>query len=111
MNINYAIELLERHANETGGDLGNALTLAITAMKQVNDIADSWSKIKDTGWLSIDDVVNRYRLPKSNISNRKWRIKHNFPKKGFDDIKGKGCRVVFHHLDVEDWIYHNKKII
>ena len=108
MNINYAIDLLTHHSDEVNGDLKSALNLAITALGQVNQTVDFWSNVRDTGWLSIDDVVHRYKLPKNRIKSRKWRIEHDFPKRGFDDVKGKGCRVVFHHVDVENWIDYHK---
>lgn len=63
---------------------------------------------KDGRYLSVDDVVQQYRLPKNNIKDRQWRIKNEFPRKGFDEIKGAKNSVSFNPQDVEDWIRNHK---
>ena len=59
-------------------------------------------------YLSVDDVVQQYRLPKNNIKSRKWRIENEFPRKGFDEIKGAKNSVSFNPQEVEDWIRNHK---
>ena len=39
--------------------------------------------VKDGRYLSVDDVVQQYRLPKNSIKDRQWRIKNDFPRKGY----------------------------
>lgn len=65
--------------------------------------------MNDDGWLSIDDVCVKYRQSKNNIKSRKWRIEHDFPYKGFDEIKGAKNKVSFNPKDVEDWISNHKR--
>lgn len=61
-------------------------------------------KVKDTEWLTIDDTVSRYRLPRNNIKSRKWRIKNNFPYEGFDEKRRPYSSVIFHSKDIDTWI-------
>lgn len=68
----------------------------------------SKAEAKDNGWLTVDDVVSIYRLPKNNIKSRKWRIENDFPYKGFDEKKGAYTKVVFSSKDVEKW-FNNQK--
>ncbi len=63
---------------------------------------------KSGRYLSVDDVVQQYRLPKNNIKSRKWRIENDFPRKGFDEIKGAKNSVSFNPQEVEDWIRNHK---
>lgn len=64
--------------------------------------------VKDGRYLSVDDVVQQYRLPKNSIKDRQWRIKNDFPRKGFDEIKGAKNSVSFNPQEVEDWIRNHK---
>lgn len=65
-------------------------------------------EIKDDAWLTVEDVVSIFHLPKNNIKSRKWRIEHDFPYKGFDEKKGSFNKVVFNSNDVEEWINGHK---
>jgi len=75
------------------------------------DTEHNTSKVEvlDDGWLSVDAVATKYGLPKNNIKSRKWRIEHDFPYKGFDEIKGAKNKVSFNPKDVEDWISNHKR--
>lgn len=64
---------------------------------------------EDTEWLTTPQVANKYKLPKNNIKARKWRIAHDFPYKGYDEIKGAHNHVTFKSTDVENWIRNHKK--
>jgi len=63
---------------------------------------------KDTEWLTVDEVVSKFKLSKNNIKDRQWRIKKDFPYKGFDEKKGAYMKVTFNAKDVENWIYDYK---
>lgn len=73
------------------------------------DPGNSIEKIKGEPWLSVDGVASIFKLPKNNIKSKKWRIEHDFPYKGFDEMKGAYNKVVFNSNDVEDWIKNHKK--
>ena len=62
----------------------------------------------DTDWLTVDEVANKFKLPKNNIKDRKWRIENDFPYKGFDENKGTYHKVIFNSKDVEDWVRNHK---
>lgn len=61
-------------------------------------------KEKAKEWLTLDEVVAHYNLPKNNIKSRQWRISNNFPK-GNDKAYGS---LIFSATEVEKWLNERK---
>ena len=79
-----------------------------TNINKNSDTPKVVEETKDTSCLTVDDVVKIYKLPKNNIKSRHWRIENDFPKKGYDEVKGAYCKVTFSKDDVEDWIRNHR---
>lgn len=62
----------------------------------------------DKDWLTVDEVVKKFGLPKNNIKSRKWRIENDFPYKGYDENKGAYNKVLFKSEHVEKWLENHK---
>ena len=60
--------------------------------------------ISEKIWLNIDEVCERFGLPKSNIKDRQWRDDNQFP---YIQTACKG-RVTFNAKDVEKWMREHK---
>ena len=65
-------------------------------------------RAEDKQWMTIDEIVAHYGLPKNNIKSRQWRIDNDFPYKEYDKTKGAYNKVVFNSNDVENWIKNHK---
>lgn len=55
-------------------------------------------------WLTLDEVTEKYNLPKNNIKSRKWREEHGFPS-GNAEPYGK---LNFSTTAVEKWLSERK---
>ena len=62
-------------------------------------------KKQESDWLTLDEVCEKYRLPKNNIKSRAWRLKNNFPMGN----KGAYEKLTFHSKDVEEWLNSRTK--
>lgn len=60
---------------------------------------------QESDWLTLDEVCAKYRLPKNNIKDRKWRLKNNFP----TGNKGAYEKLTFHSKEVEEWLNSGTK--
>ena len=59
----------------------------------------------DSDWLTIDEAATRFKIPKNNLKDRKWRIKNNFPT---HQPNGTYSRVMFNAKDVQEWLNKRK---
>lgn len=59
----------------------------------------------ESNWLNVNEVCKRYKLPKNNVKDRKWRDKNNFPY--YQD--GPFARVIFNNEEVRLWIEEHIK--
>lgn len=87
--------------------LNELIPIAASEMNQkVIDISPNGSTMeyRDKEWLSIDETVSVFGLPRNNIKSRQWRIDNKFPYDGFDQQKGAYAKVIFHRKDVEQWL-------
>ena len=58
----------------------------------------------NSGWYTVEEVCNKYHLPKNNIKNRQWRINHGFP----THQNGPYSRPLFSASEVEEWLKNSK---
>lgn len=65
--------------------------------------------LKNKAWLSIDETVALFGLPKNSIKSRKWRVNNDFPYKGYDENKKPYTKVIFHSEDIEAWFKTHKR--
>lgn len=86
-----------------------SLVKAEAIQENVAGITDISKADEDKVWLSVEETASKFKLPLNNIKSRQWRIEHDFPYKGFDEMKGAYNKVVFNSNDVEDWIKNHKK--
>ena len=61
--------------------------------------------ISRKAFLNIDEVCERYGLPKSNIKDKAWRDGHQFPYLQTGDRS----RVTFKTGDIEEWLKNQQK--
>lgn len=59
----------------------------------------------ESNWLNVNEVCKRYKLPKNNVKDRKWRDKNKFPY--YQD--GPFARVIFNNEEVRLWIEEHIK--
>ena len=59
----------------------------------------------ESDWLTIDEVVERFKLSKNNLKDRQWRIKNKFPT---HQPNGTYSRVMFNAKDVQEWLNKRK---
>ena len=55
-------------------------------------------------YLTLDEVCERFHLPKSKIKSKKWRDEHRFPYRQTAD----GGTVTYRADDIEKWIGNNQ---
>lgn len=65
--------------------------------------------LKNKAWLSIDETVALFGLPKNSIKSRKWRVNNDFPYKGYDENKKPYTKVIFYSEDIEAWLKTHKR--
>ena len=62
---------------------------------------------RDTGWYTVDEVCAKYKLPKNNVKDRKWREENGFPT---HQSGGAYSKVSFNAAEVEEWLAKGKKL-
>lgn len=70
----------------------------------VEDVSNVVEERPSTGYLSLDEVVKKYGVPKS-AKDRKWRRKNGFPM-GNDS---RGCKLIFDEEEVKQWVKNRNK--
>ena len=109
--VSIQINYLERFASLVSVENRQETNMSTNPETNINKNSDTPKVVeeaKDTSCLTVDDVVKIYKLPKNNIKSRHWRIENDFPKKGYDEVKGAYCKVTFSKDDVEDWIRNHR---
>ena len=67
----------------------------------IEEVAPKQESDKDTGWYTVDEVCEKYKLPKNNVKDRKWREKVGFPT---HQSGGAYSCVRFNAKEVEEWL-------
>lgn len=76
---------------------------SITGIEDTKPIAEQ-PKEQPKEWLTLDEVVARYNLPKNNIKSRQWRKTNDFPQgnnKAYESL-------IFSATEVEKWLKGRK---
>ena len=55
---------------------------------------------KETDWLGLDDVCQKYHLPKNKVKSRQWRLDNKFPVYQC----GPYSSLAFNGSDVVEWL-------
>lgn len=77
------------------------------SVERIEEVAEKKEETKV--WLKPEETAERFGLSYNYIKDRKWRIRNDFPFKGYDEKKGAYKDVVFYVDDVESWIKRKKK--
>lgn len=72
----------------------------VAAPKTIPELSTTVEKRIDTGWYSLDEVCEKYKLPKNSVKSRKWRLEVGFP----THQDGAYSKVRFNASEVEEWI-------